>query len=400
LLAACSMGGLPLFAGFLAKEEIYAALAAGNPRAVFFTLLAIAGNALMLAIGFGVGLKPFIGRKTETPKAPHEAPIALWLGPVVLAVLGLFFGLFSSVMHAYLSSPMASAIVDEPVMITISTIPHIGIPLLLSVITVLLGALVYWRLDRARALVAEMLESLGPGPDRWFDHFVSGLVRLSVLVTRVIQPGRLEIYVTATFIMVALTLLVPPILFGELPDTLPWPNQLLVQEIAFLVIAALGIVAVLRADDRLTAIVALGIQGFAVAVIFLLFGAPDLSFTQFMIETLSVVVLTLVMTRLRLSVSDHRPIGQVVLDATIAIACGLGFAMLLLRAVGRPFDPVLTEFFNTYSKVIAHGANVVNVIIVDFRGVDTLGEISVVMITGLAVLALIKIRATKKGEGR
>jgi multicomponent Na+:H+ antiporter subunit A len=113
-----------------------------------------------------------------------------------------------------------------------------------------------------------------------------------------------------------------------------------------------------------------------------------------------VVILTLVMTRLRLSVSDHRPLSQILLDGTIAIACGLGFAMLLLKAVGRPFDPVLTEFFNAYSKVIAHGANVVNVIIVDFRGVDTLGEISVVMITGLAVLALIKIRATKKGEGR
>lgn len=400
LLAACSMGGLPLFAGFLAKEEIYAALAAGNPRAVFFTLLAIIGNALMLAIGFGVGLKPFIGAKKETPKSAHEAPIALWLGPVVLAVLGLFFGLFSGILHAYVSSPMASAIVDDEVTITISTIPHIGLPLLLSVITVLLGALVYWRLDRARALVAEMLESLGPGPDRWFDHLLSGLVRLSVLVTRFIQPGRLEIYVTATFIMVALTLLVPPILFGELPDALPWPNQLLVQEIAFLVIAALGVIAVLRANDRLTAIVALGIQGFAVAGIFLLFGAPDLSFTQFMIETLSVVVLTLVMTRLRLSVSDHRPIGQVVLDSIIAIACGLGFAMLLLRSVARPFDPVLTEFFNAYSKVIAHGANVVNVIIVDFRGTDTLGEIAVVMITGLAVLALIKIRATRKGEGR
>jgi multicomponent Na+:H+ antiporter subunit A len=399
-LAACSMGGLPLFAGFLAKEEIYAALAAGNPRAVFFTLLAIVGNALMLALGFAVGLKPFIGVQRETPHAPHEAPLALWLGPAVLATLGLVFGLLSGLLHTYISSPMASAITDENVTITISTIPHIGVPLLLSVVTILLGALVYWQLDRARALMVDMLESLGPGPDRWFDTLMSGLVRLSAAVTRITQPGRLELYITATFIMVALALLVPPFLFGELPDDLPWPNQLLIQEGVFFVIAALGIVAVLRADDRLTAIVSLGIQGFAVAVIFLLFGAPDLSFTQFMVETLSVVILTLVMTRLRLSVSDHRPFGQVVLDATIAIACGLGFAMLLLKAVARPFDPLLTEFFNTYSKVVAHGANVVNVIIVDFRGTDTLGEIAVVMITGLAVLALIKVRATKKGAGR
>jgi multicomponent Na+:H+ antiporter subunit A len=112
-----------------------------------------------------------------------------------------------------------------------------------------------------------------------------------------------------------------------------------------------------------------------------------------MVETLSVVILTLVMTRLRLSVSDHRPPGQILLDGTIAIACGLGFALMLLKAVGTPFDPFMTDFFNTYSKAIAHGANVVNVIIVDFRGTDTLGEIAVVMVTGLAVLALIKLRA-------
>jgi multicomponent Na+:H+ antiporter subunit A len=396
LLAACSMGGLPLFAGFLAKEEIYAALFAGNPRAVFFTIVAIAGNALMLALGFGVGLKPFIGERKDTPLKPHEAPLSLWLGPVVLAGLGLIFGLFSFILHAYVSSPMASAVTDEPIVVTISTIPHLGLPLLLSALTVALGVIVYLKLDRARQIMAQVLENLGPGPDRWFDGLLAGLIRLSASVTRITQPGRLEIYITATFIMVALALLVPPIVFGELPDIPSWPDQLLVQEAAFFVLAALGVVAVLHADDRLTAIVALGIQGFAIAVIFLLFGAPDLSFTQFMVETLSVVILTLVMTRLRLKVSDHRPVGQVVLDAVIAVACGLGFAMLLLKAVGRPFDYVLTEFFNSYSKVIAHGANVVNVIIVDFRGTDTLGEIAVVMITGLAVLALIKLRVGRK----
>src|SRR6478752_1862837 len=102
------------------------------------------------------------------------------------------------------------------------------------------------------------------------------------------------------------------------------PAGALVQEIAFFVIKALGSVTVMRAADRLTAIVSLGIQGFAVAVIFLLFGAPDLSFTQFMVETLSVVILTLVMTRLRLSVSDPRPLGQMLFDGAVALACGAG----------------------------------------------------------------------------
>jgi multicomponent Na+:H+ antiporter subunit A len=154
----------------------------------------------------------------------------------------------------------------------------------------------------------------------------------------------------------------------------------------------IGLFAVLRASDRLTAIVSLGIQGFAVAVIFLLFGAADLAFTQFMVETLSVVILALVMTRLRLSPRDHRPPRQFAFDAAISVACGTGFTLLLMKTTQLPFNLELTEFFNTYSKVIAHGANVVNVILVDFRGTDTLGEIAVVMITGLAVLALIRVR--------
>nr|WP_250813911.1 putative monovalent cation/H+ antiporter subunit A [Neorhizobium tomejilense] len=403
LLAALSMGGLPLFFGFLAKEEIYAALAAGNPRAVFFTGLAVISNALIFAIAFAVALKPFLGPQVETPKHAHEGPVTLWLGPVVLSVLGLAAALFSGAAHRYISSPMASAITDEKIVIDISTVPHLGLPLLLSVITVLLGALAFWRLTDLRAFMVRAVESLGPGPDRGFDHVVSGLVRLSGAVTRLVQPGRLEIYITATFILLAVTLLVPPFLFGELPAMPAWPEQLLVQEAAFFAIAVIGLIAVLRAKDRLTAIVSLGIQGFAVAVIFLLFGAPDLSFTQFMVETLSVVILALVMTRLRLTPRDHRPLGQSLFDGMVAVACGLGFTLLLLKSTQAPFDTVLTDFFNTYSKTVAHGANVVNVIIVDFRGTDTLGEIAVVMVTALAVLALIRVRAGKRAgseEGR
>ena len=80
------------------------------------------------------------------------------------------------------------------------------------------------------------------------------------------------------------------------------------------------------------------------------------------------------------------------LDGSLAIACGLGFGLMLAASTAGPFDGALSAFFAEHSKIIAHGANVVNVIIVDFRGVDTLGEIAVVMITGLSILALIRIR--------
>ncbi|OAE38284.1 putative monovalent cation/H+ antiporter subunit A [Agrobacterium tumefaciens] len=399
LTAAISMAGLPPFFGFLAKEEIYDALAHANPRAVLFTGIALIGNALMFAVAFAVALKPFLGKPVKTPKHAHEGPVLLWLGPALLALKGLTIALFSAVAHFYISTPMASAIAGEARPVEISLIPHIGVPLGLSLLTIALGIVFYTKLSTLRSLMDRSFKALGAGPDRGFDVFIEMLVRMSFHVTRLIQPGRLEFYVTATFAVIAAVLLVPLFLYDELPSMPGWPGDMQIHELTFIVIAVAGLVAVLTASSRLTAIIALGIQGFAVAVIFLLFGAPDLSFTQFMVETLSVVILTLVMTRLRLSPSDHRGLGQKLLDSTIAIACGIGFALFLMRATQASFDNRLTEFYNTYSKVIAHGANVVNVIIVDFRGTDTLGEIAVVMITGLAILALIRIRPTAAVKG-
>ncbi|MBB4400309.1 MULTISPECIES: putative monovalent cation/H+ antiporter subunit A [Rhizobium/Agrobacterium group] len=402
LAAAISMAGLPPFFGFLAKEEIYYALAHGNPRAVLFTGIAILGNGLMFAVAFAVALKPFLGKPVKTPKHAHEGPLLLWLGPALLALKGLTIALFSGIAHFYVSTPMASAIAGEARPVEISLIPHIGVPLGLSLFTIALGIVLYTQLSVVRGLIDRTFKALGAGPDRGFDVFIEMLVKVSFHITRLIQPGRLEFYVTATFAVVAAVLLVPLFLYGELPSMPSWPRDMPVHELTFIAIAVAGLIAVLTASSRLTAIIALGIQGFAVAVIFLLFGAPDLSFTQFMVETLSVVILTLVMTRLRLSPSDHRGLGQKLLDSTIAIACGTGFALFLMRATQASFDNRLTDFYNTYSKVIAHGANVVNVIIVDFRGTDTLGEIAVVMITGLAILALIRIRpaAAIKGSAK
>ncbi|MBZ7920876.1 putative monovalent cation/H+ antiporter subunit A [Ensifer adhaerens] len=393
LAAAFSMGGLFPFFGFIAKEEIYYALSGFDRRSMVFAAIAILGNALMFAVAFAVALKPFIGAKVETPKAPHEAPLLLWLGPALLAAMGLSAALLSGLTHELVSTPMASAISGEPRTVTISVVPHVGVPLAMSIATVLIGIVFYLKLDRLRAFMATILADIGWGPDRGFDQFIRGLVRFSVALTRRLQSGRLDVYMTATFILVAFVLLVVPLSYGELPRAPFFAPDVPLHELAIMAIAVIGLVAVVLAPDRLTAIVSLGIQGFAVAVIFLLYGAPDLAFTQFMIETLSVVVLALVMTRLRLSPSDHRPFAQKVPDFAIALACGLGFGLMLLKATGVPFDVTLTEFFNLYSKSIAHGANVVNVIIVDFRGTDTLGEIAVVMVTGLAILSLVRLRA-------
>lgn len=394
LLAGASMAGLPLFFGFLAKEEIYAATTVGDGWTILLTLTALFGNALMVAIACGVALGPFTGAKPRSPKPAHEGPVLLWLGPAVLACLGMVTALLSGTAHYFLSSPMAGAVAGRPLSVEISTVPHLGLPLLLSGVTIALGAAAFVARTQIRERVAALLETISWGPDAGFDQVVRGLLRGASGVSGVVQSGRLDIYMKVTFVAIALALIVPMAAGDEWPGLPAWPT-LRLHQWAVLLIAIIGLFAVLRARSRLTAIVSLGIQGFAVALVFILLGAPDLSFTQFMIETLSVVILALVMTRLRLSVQDRRPMPSRIVDTLVAVAAGAGFGLLLLKTTQVPFDARLSDFFSTYSRAIAHGRNIVNVIIVDFRGLDTLGEISVVMIAGLAILTLIRMRGTR-----
>jgi multicomponent Na+:H+ antiporter subunit A len=395
VLAAISMGGLPQLFGFLAKEEIYYALGFADAWTSLFTLVALVGNALMFAVAFAVAFKPFLGAEVETPKHAHEGPVLLWLGPLTLALAGLAAALASPLAHRFFSMPMASAVAGEPVAVTISLLPSIGLPLALSVVTVLIGIILYRAISPARELIGKVLSAIGWGPDRGFDQFVSGLVRMSIAITRLTQNGRMNTYMFATFITIGAAILIPMMMFGELPQWPAFPS-LRIYEWAVFAIALIGLGAVLYASDRLTAIVSLGIQGFAVALIFLLFGAPDLAYTQFMVETLSVVILALVMTRLKLNEADHRPTREKVPALAVAALCGGALSLLLLRVTQGTFDDSLSVFFTEYSRAIAHGRNIVNVILVDFRGVDTLGEIAVVMTAGLAILALIRIRSGRK----
>tara|TARA_R110002096_G_scaffold147007_2_gene306236 strand:- start:5196 stop:7619 length:2424 start_codon:yes stop_codon:yes gene_type:complete len=399
VLAALSMAGLPPFIGFVAKEELYLGIWGASPQFLALTITAVIGNAMMVMMAFAVAFKPFLGAKTETPKAAHEGTVLMLAGPVVLSICGLASALLLQWTSTNLIGPMASSVAGTPLETELHLVPTaIKMNLILSIITVLLGIILFFRLTAMRTAMNRLLTAIGWGPDLGFDQFMNGLVLLAHKLIRLVQPGQMDLYMKAAFIATAAALLVPLIVLDELPA---WPEmpQMQFYEWGIMAIGVIGLIAVLTAKNRLTAIAALGIQGFAVALLFMLFGAPDLSFTQFMVETLSVVILALVMTRLNLSQSDHRSIGKTLFDGTLAVAVGGGFFLLLLAVSQQPFNTELSDFFREHSVAIAHGRNIVNVILVDFRGVDTLGEISVVAIAGLAILALVRVRSRKKPRG-
>lgn len=389
LLACLSMAGLPPLIGFVAKEVMYDGLwtEAGISAAA---VTAVVGNALMFSIAAAV-LLPFFAKPGEMPRQAHEAPLSLWLGPLALSVLALLGALGLERTVSLLIGPMTGAVAGHTAELDLHLWPQeLSPPVVMTLVTIGAGVVLFALYRPLRRGIAAALEAIGWGPDRGFDQAMGGLLVTAHHVAVAIQPGQMQRYVTLTFVILAVALLAPLAVDG-LPS-FAWPDQLAAPHyFVVLASAVAGLWIVIIAKRTLVAIVSLGVQGVMVALIFMLYGAPDLSFTQFMVEILSVVILALVMTRLNLDSSDHRSAGHQVKDAAIAIACGVGFAVLLYGVIRQPFDSRLSDFYLTYAYDIAHGRNVVNVILVDFRALDTLGEVAVVMAAGLSILCLLRM---------
>lgn len=403
-LAALAMSGAIPFLAFVAKEEMYIGLyeVAGHVSLLFAILLVVAviGNALMMGVGLAIAIKPFLGIFKSTPKKPHEGGVMLLLGAAVLSIIGLVAGPWVGDLSRILFVPAAQIIfsgavgdnVGYAVKFPTRLEDYFKLAFALSVMTWIMGGLVFIYLDILRARLKRLGETLSFGPDKLFDVSIKSLVRLGWVISRVTQSGRMENYMLVTFMTLGLAMFVPMIVFDLWPQVPDMP-QFKVYEWAMIAIAIIGIASLLLARSRLTAIVAVGIQGFAVALIYMLFGAPDLSFTQFMVETLSVIILALAMTRLQLDARDPRNFESTIRDAAVAIFCGVGFMLVLLMVLEGSIDLRLSEAFGDTSMPLAFGRNIVNVILVDYRAIDTLGEIVVVMTAGIAILALVRIRA-------
>ena len=394
-LAALSMSGIAPFTGFVAKEVMYGALADGNLPSLIVAAVAMVGNALMMAVAVVIAVKPFLGPLQATPRQPHEAPVSLWIGPVVLALVGLAAGFAINTLGQQILVPTASAVFGFLVEIELHLWGGFNAALLMSLVTIAAGIGVYLVHAHARRYCQILFDTIGWGPDKGFDQFIARVVAMSCWVMARVQSGSMSRYMLIIFLTTAAALYWPLVAGGAMPALPAWPG-LLFYEWVVLGIAIIGVAAVLYAKTRLIAVVSLGIQGFAVALIFLLFGAPDLSFTQFMIETLSVVILALVLTRLKMDRRDLRSIPERLRDGTLAVLVGAGFGLALLRVTQGTLDLRLSDYFGKFSYTVAQGRNIVNVILVDFRALDTLGEITVVLVAGLAVIALIRMRPAAK----
>lgn len=397
LLAALSMAGLPPLLGFIGKELVLEASLHAPAARAWLVAATVAAAALTVAVAWLAGVKPFVGRLQETPEAPHAPSPALLLGPALLAALGLAFAFVPAVSATPLVAAAASATAGEAIAAKLALWHGLTPALGFSALAIAAGAACIAFRGRLRTLVGlgGALDRLGP--QAAYDAGLAGLVALASGQTRVMQSGHLRSYVfitvgTAVGLVGSALVAREAIAFDRAPLDVRW-HELLIGAM----IAAAAIATTL-AKTRLAAIAFLGLAGYGVAVMFVMFGGPDLAMTQLAVETLTVVIFVLIFRRL----PEFRTIStrlQRTADAFMAIAAGALVSVLALLAARSTPDGALARWFGEQSYLEGHGRNVVNVILVDFRAIDTLGEITVLAIAAIGVLALLR-PASMQGRRR
>jgi len=386
-LAGLAMAGIPPFLGFIAKEVAYAG-ALTMALTGFVLVMSLAAFALMFAVAAIVAYRPFFGPQGALPRKPHEGPWPMLIGPATLAVLGLLFGLMPGIAAYYLVEPAVAAVMGAPdVGGRLKLWAGFNLPLGLSVLTFALGFAIYWFHADLRARLAR-LEARGPNFDAGWDRMLERFMQAAKFQTRVIQTGVMRQYLFATFTVLALAILAPLILRPVGAVALNFAGLTPIEwGVAFLIAA--GTVLVVLTSSRIAALVGLGVVGIGVALIFIMYSAPDVAITQLLVELLVVVLLAVALLKMPHLDGGNRQVHRG-FDAVLAVVVGGLVTVVLLLVVDGPFDRRLTEFFEAASWTQAFGRNIVNVILVDFRTLDTFGEIAVVIVAALGAYALLK----------
>ncbi|PAU77906.1 Na(+)/H(+) antiporter subunit A [Halovibrio salipaludis] len=390
-VAALSLAGLPPLLGFVGKELMFEAVLEAPAWRMLLPVLAFgAGIGVMVAAGI-IAIKPFYGKRLETPKHPHEAPVSMLAGPVVLAGLSLLFGVALFIPEQTLVAPVVASLGGTAEKVHLALWHGINMPLILSLGCLVVAGVILRFWSRLQPQLDVLREGLGRfGPEAGYFRIMEWLTRIATWQTRVLQNGTMGNYmITLALTTVGITGFTLITQYG-VPLRLPVPDSGFAAGIALLMIVsaffATGTVS------RLGSVAAMSIVGFAVALIFILFSAPDLGITQILVETLTVILLVLVLFRLPGFTRMSSPLERW-RDIIVAVLVGSLMTVLILAATEvQFFEPISAEHV-ARSVPDGHGRNIVNVILVDFRALDTLGEIFVLALAAVGVYSMIRLKA-------
>jgi multicomponent Na+:H+ antiporter subunit A len=381
-LAAFSMAGIPLFLGFTAKELLYDTLLSAGGWMIVLLAMSVCASALLGAAGLLAGVSPFFGSPANA-EVRRPVPLALAIPPLILAILGLAAGLWPGAGNL-LVGLAAGTVLNTAAGVHLELWHGFTPVLALSLVTLVLAGVLYLRRDTLRHRIWP--RSLGS--EKLYTGTLRILDTISARSLHALQGASLRAYVLALIVTTG-TLVAAVQLSGDLPG---WPGAGDVQphEAAAAMMIIAGALSAARAKSTMTAVLSLGVSGYGMALTFLFFGAPDLAMTQFSVETLTAVIFVLVFYHFR-GFGELSPTGVRVRDTMVAILFGASIAAVLFFIGAFVTPPRLAGYFAEQGQPLAHGRNIVNVILVDFRALDTLGEITVLATAALGVRAVLRL---------
>ncbi|MFP3801607.1 monovalent cation/H+ antiporter subunit A [Paraburkholderia tropica] len=404
-VASLAMAGVPLLNGFLSKEMFFGeTLAQGMFGPLNWTIPVVAIVAAALSVAYSLRFVWGVFFDGETPRdlphyPPHEPPRFMKLPVEILVVICLLIGLFpQQAIGRLLESAAWFTLGGKLPEYSLSLWHGINTPLVMSVVSFVAGGVLFFARRDAfrhhRSLLTEMNASEG------FDRFVQRLEKGAGAVVRVFETRSLPHYLSW---MIAAMLIVPGAsfvaldAFGGTYASMP-PDPLTLCGLGLMALLALGVVLV-RAHT-LYALVMLSTCGLLVTLAFARFSAPDLALTQISVEVVTILLLVLAIYFLPQLQTAIEPIPARLRNGLLALAGGGLLGSVAYEVMTRPPEPGIAPYFLANALPGSGGHNVVNVILVDFRGFDTMVEISVLVVAGLAVKALLRgLRLKAPGTG-
>ena len=381
-VGALSMAGLPPLNGFLSKEMMLeeAAHAGG-----LFALLALVGALFSAAYSFRLVAHVFLGpRRYDYPETPHDPGFGLWAAPALLAAMVVLIGLAPMTFAAGLLNVAGGAVIGEAVAVKLSLWHGFTPALLMSVVAMVGGFLL---LRAYPAAQDRWLRLPRPEAKRLFEALVEGLAALARRATDLVHDGSLGRALAA--LTVALLAVATSVWSGaEAAGPRPTMAAPLVAAAPWALLIGACLAAALMHRNRLLMLILTSVVGLIVSLGFVYLSAPDLALTQISVEVATTVLMLLALNFLPKDTPLSAPAPRRWRDAGLAAAAGVGAAMLAFAVMTRD-GASISAYHVDQSYPGGGGTNVVNVILVDFRGFDTFGEIIVLAIAALGIYALL-----------
>ncbi|OCH98262.1 cation:proton antiporter [Legionella jamestowniensis] len=394
LVAGASMAGLPPLLGFYVKELVYEANLAAPIAAYILTTMVVFANMMVAALAFILVIKPFFGK--QRPQNVREANKKMSMNAFLLALFTLLISIVPFTIDRVILAPAVSAILGHPVTLVLTLWHGFTPSLALSLITLLGAVILYLKRVQVKGLLNLFKLFFKYGPTYAWQKLIKIILVIADWQTAILQSGKQRFYLLIVFFTIALCLAVTSVTQQAIQIKHIIPSISILDLFLFFWISASAIFTVL-VKTYLRGLIFLGMFGLGIALLFLVNAAPDVAMTQVLVETLIVIIVVLNLYRqptLPKIVAEKRKWQMV--NMAIAITIGAVITLLLLTVTHQPFNPDIGNYFIDNSMPLAYGRNVVNVILVDFRALDTLGETIVIAVAAIGIYGMLKIHKESK----